>query len=83
MRALRLLGLFAGVALGAVIGGLNSQPVAVDLGIGRVGMHLGEALLAALLIGVLLGGLALWPRHRARSAPPPASVPVEARDDEE
>jgi hypothetical protein len=90
MRLLRLLWLLACIALGATLGGLNSQPVVVDVGIGIVPLHLGEALLVALLLGVLLGGAAMWPARRKPKAPPvlpppapAATPPAAAADDEE
>lgn len=59
MRPLRLLIAAIFLAAGVVLGALNAQPVTVDLGMIRVDAPLGVAILVALLIGVLAGGLAL------------------------
>jgi lipopolysaccharide assembly protein A len=50
-----LLCLFAGAALGA----LNPQPVSLDLGVATAHATLGVCVLAALLLGVVIGGLVL------------------------
>jgi len=59
MRLIRYLVAFACLAVGAVIGALNRQLVSVDLGVIEVPTNLGVALIIALLLGVLLGGLAI------------------------
>lgn len=59
MRLLRLLIAIACLAAGAVIGALNRAPVLIDLGFARLPSNLGVALLVALLLGVLIGGLAI------------------------
>lgn len=59
MRLIRLLVAFACLAVGAVIGALNRQLVSVDLGVIHMPTNLGVALIVALLLGVLLGGLAI------------------------
>jgi putative membrane protein len=59
MRLIRLLLAFACLAVGAIIGALNRQLVSVDLGVVHVPTNLGVALIVALLLGVLLGGLAI------------------------
>lgn len=70
MRLLSVVAVLVFILLGATIGGLNSQPVSLDLGLALVPMHLGEALLAALLVGVLLGGATMWPARRRPSVAP-------------
>ena len=59
MRVIRFLIAFACLALGAVIGALNRQPVSIDVGFGHIASNLGIVMLACLLIGVLIGGLAI------------------------
>lgn len=59
MRVIRFLIAFACLALGAVLGALNRQPVSIDLGFGHIASNLGIVMLACLLIGVLIGGLAI------------------------
>ena len=59
MRLIRFLVALACLLAGAVIGALNRQSVLVDLGFLTVPSTLGVALLVALLLGVLAGGLAI------------------------
>lgn len=59
MRVIRFLIAFACLALGAVIGALNRQPVSIDVGFSHIASNLGIVMLACLLIGVLIGGLAI------------------------
>ena len=59
MRFIRLLIAFACLAVGALVGALNRALVSVDFGIGSVATNLGVALIVALLLGVLIGGLAV------------------------
>lgn len=59
MRVIRLLFAFACVALGAIVGALNRQVATIDFAAVQVSTTLGVALLAALLLGVVLGGLAI------------------------
>ena len=59
MRLIRFLIAFACLVVGAVVGALNVQPALVDFGIGAVPTTLGVALIVALLLGVLVGGLAV------------------------
>jgi len=59
MRVIRYLFAFACLALGAIVGALNRQPVSIDLGFVHLPSNLGIALLVSLLIGVLAGGLAI------------------------
>ena len=82
MRLIRLLLALAGLALGAVVGALNRQPVSIDLGFAHLPSNLGVALIVALLLGVLLGGLAISAsvvlplrRRLARAERPAAATP--------
>ena len=59
MRLIRLLVAVACLAIGIAIGALNTQRVQLDLGFALIPTSLGIAVLAALLLGVLLGGLVL------------------------
>jgi len=59
MRLIRLLIAFLFLAVGLVVGALNHQPVAIDLGIDTLHATLGVGMLAALLLGALIGGLAV------------------------
>ncbi|CAG4972907.1 MAG: lipopolysaccharide assembly protein LapA domain-containing protein [Lysobacter sp.] len=59
MRLIRLLIAIACLAVGAVIGALNRQLVSIDLGFTHLPTNLGVALIVALLLGVILGGLAI------------------------
>lgn len=59
MRLIRFLVAFACVALGAVVGALNRQLVSIDLGVTHLPTNLGVALIVTLLLGALLGGLAI------------------------
>lgn len=59
MRFIRFLIAFACLAVGAIIGALNFQPAKVDFGITTVPTTLGVALIVALLLGVIIGGLAV------------------------
>lgn len=59
MRPLRALIAIVFLALGLVLGVLNAEPASVDLGILEIRAGLGVILLCTLLVGVLLGGLAI------------------------
>ena len=59
MRVLRVVVALACLAAGLVVGGLNTQPVRLDLGFAQWPTTLGVAVLVALLAGALVGGLAL------------------------
>lgn len=59
MHFIRFLIAFACLAVGAIVGALNRQSVAVDFGVGSVPTTLGVVLILALLIGVVVGGLAV------------------------
>jgi len=81
MRLIRLLIALACIAAGATIGALNPQTLSIDIGFAIVHATLGVAILAALLIGAIIGGsmlafsVVLPLRHRLRrSQPPPATT---------
>lgn len=59
MQIIRLLVAVACIALGAILGALNRQGAIIDFGAFQLSTTLGVALLAALLVGVLLGGTAI------------------------
>src|SRR5690606_36469253 len=59
MRLLRILSAVVFIALGIALGALNPQTVVLDLGITTLHAGLGVVLLTALLLGAILGGLAL------------------------
>jgi putative membrane protein len=59
MRLLRLIAAIACALLGAIVGGLNPQPVLLDLGIASLRASLGLSVLVALLLGVFVGGSVL------------------------
>ena len=59
IRPLRLLVAFACLAAGIIVGALNPQRALLDLGFTQVPVSLGVLVLVALLLGVLLGGIAL------------------------
>lgn len=74
MRLIRLLVALACLAAGIVVGALNPQLVTIDFGFARASGTLGVALIVSLLLGVVVGGLAVtasvvWPlRQRLRRA---------------
>ncbi len=81
MRPLRVLTAIVFLAVGVALGALNPTLSTLDLGIVRVQAGLGVLLIATLLCGVLLGGLAIvlslvLPLRRAlaRAKADPASV---------
>jgi len=59
MRLFRLLIALACLVAGIAVGGLNTQAVQLDLGFAKLPTSLGVAVLVALLLGVVIGGLAL------------------------
>lgn len=84
MRVLQVLVAILFVALGMAFSALNSGPVSIDLYFDRFPMPLGVIILLAMLLGALLGGLAVlagvvWPlrrqlrRARSRDVQPAAS----------
>ena len=58
MRFMRALIAIAFLDLGAAVGALHRQPVTVGFGAAMLPTTLGVALIAALLVGVLVGGIA-------------------------
>jgi uncharacterized integral membrane protein len=60
MRLIALLILAFFVVVGVVVGALNADAVSYDLAFLRVTLPKGAGLLAALVIGWLLGGLTAW-----------------------
>lgn len=68
MRLIVTLILLLFIAAGIVVGALNADLVGYDLGFARLQLPKGAALLLALVIGWLLGGLTAWlgvsSRHR-------------------
>jgi putative membrane protein len=70
MRVIKSLLALCFVALGVLFGALNTQRVAVDLGLYSVEGRLGVVLLSVLLVGAFIGGLVVtasmvWPLRRA------------------
>jgi lipopolysaccharide assembly protein A len=60
MRLIVTLILLLFIAAGIVLGALNADLVGYDLGFARLELPKGAALLVALVIGWLLGGLTAW-----------------------
>jgi uncharacterized integral membrane protein len=60
MRLLVLLVLVLFLAAGIVLGALNADLVGYDLAFARMQLPKGAALLGALVVGWLLGGLTAW-----------------------
>jgi uncharacterized integral membrane protein len=59
MRLIRLLIAILCLAVGVVVGALNHEPVVIDLGFNTLHATLGVSVLVALLLGALIGGLAV------------------------
>lgn len=69
MRLIRLLVALACLAAGLALGALNTQPVRLDLGFVQWPTTLGVVVIVALIVGAIVGGLALaasvlWPSRR-------------------
>jgi putative membrane protein len=60
MRLLAIIILLIFIAAGIVLGALNADLVGYDLAFARVQLPKGAALLGAVMIGWLLGGLTAW-----------------------
>jgi len=60
MRLLAIIILLIFIAAGIVLGALNADLVGYDLAFARVKLPKGAALLGAVVIGWLLGGLTAW-----------------------
>jgi lipopolysaccharide assembly protein A len=60
MRLLAILILVIFIAAGVVLGALNADLVSYDLAFAQVQLPKGAALLGAVVIGWLLGGLTAW-----------------------
>jgi uncharacterized integral membrane protein len=79
MRLIRLLIALLCVAAGITIGALNAQPITLDLGFTDFRASAGVCVLLSLLIGVLIGGLAVSAsvvvplRRGQRQAVPPGA----------
>ncbi len=59
MRFIRFIAALGCLLIGAVVGALNRELVTVDFGLGSIATNLGVALIVALLLGVLAGGMAI------------------------
>ena len=60
MRLLAIIILLIFIAAGIVLGALNADLVGYDLGFARLELPKGAALLGAVVLGWLLGGLTAW-----------------------
>ncbi|HET6433167.1 LapA family protein [Dyella sp.] len=60
MRLIALLVILLFVAAGVVLGALNADMVSYDFAVARFALPKGAALLGAVVIGWLLGGLTAW-----------------------
>ena len=92
MRLIKSLIALCFVAMGVIFGALNRQDVHVDLWFRSVDGRLGLALLTVLLLGAVLGGLAVtagvvWPMRRRlggsqqrQSGPDPSEISHERGD---
>jgi uncharacterized integral membrane protein len=82
MRLLAIITLVVFVAAGIVLGALNAGMVDYDFGFAQVQLPKGAALLGALVIGWLLGGVSAWlgvrprrSRHTSRADKHPSAKP--------
>jgi uncharacterized integral membrane protein len=66
MRPILIVLFLCVIALGALFGALNGARVAIDFHFAQVDVPLGGALLCALLLGWMLGGLVAWLGHLPR-----------------
>lgn len=66
MRIVLLVMTLAVLAAGALFGALNGTPVVIDFHFVRAEVPLGAALLCAVVLGWLLGGLVAWLGHLPR-----------------
>ncbi|QAU23113.1 DUF1049 domain-containing protein [Dyella sp. M7H15-1] len=82
MRLIVMLLLLLFIAGGVVLGALNADLVGYDLAFARVQVPKGGALLAALALGWILGGLTAWlgvtTRHRRERRRAAKAVSVKA-----
>ncbi|HET7267104.1 MAG TPA: lipopolysaccharide assembly protein LapA domain-containing protein [Oleiagrimonas sp.] len=84
--AITLLIILVFVLVGVVFGALNAAVVPFDLGFARVSVPKGAAVLAALVVGWILGGIVAWSgtrarqRRRKRDASARASATASAND---
>ncbi|CAM5229842.1 DUF1049 domain-containing protein [Rhodanobacter lindaniclasticus] len=80
MRLLVLIILAIFVAAGIVLGALNADMVGYDFGFARLQLPKGAALLGALVLGWLLGGMTAWlgvrPRRSRRTPGADGKPPV-------
>ncbi|HEY8682636.1 MAG TPA: DUF1049 domain-containing protein [Rhodanobacter sp.] len=78
MRLLVIFMLVIFVAAGVVLGALNADLVGYDFAFARTQLPKGAALLGAIVIGWLLGGLTAWlgvsSRQRRLRRPPPTGA---------
>lgn len=87
MRILILILLVVFIGVGTVFGALNADLVGLDFGFVQISLPKGASLLAALVLGWLLGGFTAWwgvhvgagrsrrvrdRTHRSRNTPPDA-----------
>jgi putative membrane protein len=60
MRLIAIIFLLLFLAVGVVFGALNADLVPFDLGFARLSLPKGGAMLAAVLVGWILGGITAW-----------------------
>lgn len=72
MRLLAIITLVIFVAAGIVLGALNAGMVGYDFGFAQLQLPKGAALLGALVVGWLLGGLTAWLGSRPRKSRQPS-----------